>query len=64
MILLLPVVGILGAALYDPIFTTAVVEPKDLAIGIVGFTLLATKRASALAVVAWSVAPSVGAALL
>jgi len=58
------VVGLLGAALYDPIFLSAVDRPTDLAIGVVAFTLLAAWRLSALWVVAWCVAASVVAALL
>lgn len=49
------VVGLLAAALYDPVFTSAVRVPVDLAIGIVGFTLLAAWRVSALVVVFWCV---------
>ena len=50
------VVGILGAALYDPIFVTAVQGPVDLSIGLVAFMLLAVFRLSALSIVAWCVA--------
>ena len=58
------VVGVLGAALYDPVWTSAVRGPVDLAIALVGFTLLASWRASALVVVLWCVGASVLAALL
>jgi chromate transporter len=58
------VVGLLGAALYDPVWTSAVRGPVDLAIAAVGFTLLVAWRASALLVVAWCVAASVAAAML
>jgi chromate transporter len=57
------VVGLLGAALYDPVFTTAVRDNIDMAIGVVGFTLIATWRLSPLYVVLWCVAASVAAAL-
>jgi len=53
------VVGLLGAALYDPVWTSAVRGAADLAVALVGFTLLAAWRASALLVVAWCVAASI-----
>ena len=40
------VVGLLAAALYNPIFTSAVHSPLDLAIALFGFTLLAIWRVS------------------
>jgi chromate transporter len=58
------VVGLLGAALYDPVWTSAVRGPADLAIALAGFTLLAAWRLSALWVVAWCVAASVALAPL
>jgi chromate transporter len=58
------VVGLLGAALYDPVWTSAIHAPKDIAIAAVAFTLLAAWRASALAVVAWCVAASITVGLL
>ena len=54
------VVGLLAAALYDPIWTHAVRGPLDVLIALVGFVLLARWRVSALVVVAWCVAASVG----
>lgn len=39
------VVGILGAALYSPIWTTSVHAPGDLAVALVGFVLLTVWRA-------------------
>ena len=48
------VVGLLGAALYQPIFTSAVAEPADLAIGLIGFLLLEAWRLSPLWVIVWS----------
>lgn len=49
------VVGLLGAALYDPVWTSAVRGPLDVAIAVVAFTLLVAWRASALVVVLWCV---------
>ena len=45
------VVGILGAALYNPVFTSAVKTPPDLAVALVGFVLLMAWRAPPLVVV-------------
>jgi chromate transporter len=58
------VVGLLAAALYDPVWTGAVASPLDAAIAIVGFLLLAVLRAPPLAVVAWCVAAAFTAASL
>jgi chromate transporter len=58
------VVGLLAAALYDPVWTSAVRGSLDLAIALVGFTLLVAWRASALLVVGWCVVASVAAAML
>jgi len=58
------VVGLLGAALYDPVWTSAVRGPLDVAIALVGFALLAAWRAPALLVVIWCVAASVAGAML
>jgi chromate transporter len=52
------VVGLLAAALYDPVWVSAIRSPFDVGIAIIGFTLLAAWRAPALAVVAWCVAAS------
>jgi chromate transporter len=52
------VVGLLAAALYDPVWTGAVASPIDAAIAIAGFFLLARLRAPPLAVVGWCVAAS------
>jgi len=56
------VVGLLGAALYDPLWGSAVQGPIDLAIALGGFVLLTALRAPALAVVAGCVAARAGAA--
>ncbi len=58
------VVGLLGAALYDPVWTGAVAGALDVAIAIVAFVLLVAWRASALAAVLWCVAASVAVALV
>jgi chromate transporter len=58
------VVGLLGAALYDPVWTSATRGPLDVAIALVGFALLTAWRASALLVVAWCVAASMLAGAL
>jgi chromate transporter len=46
------VVGLLGAALYDPVWTSAVHNRPDFAVVLVGFMLLVVWRASPLLVVA------------
>jgi chromate transporter len=53
------VVGLLGAALYDPIFTSGITSPIDLAIALVAFGLLVVWRVSPLIVVLWCVFASV-----
>lgn len=58
------VVGVLGAALYDPVWTSAVQTPTDMAIALVGFTLLAVWRVSAILVVTWCIAASIASAML
>jgi chromate transporter len=50
------VVGVLGAALYDPVWTSSVHSPPDFAVALVGFVLLTAWRAPPLAVVAFSAA--------
>lgn len=47
------VVGLLAAALYDPIFTAAIQNVFDLIIGGIGFAMLAVWRLSPLAAVGW-----------
>jgi chromate transporter len=39
------VVGILGAALYDPVWTSAVLTPRDFALALAGFLLLTVWKA-------------------
>lgn len=53
------VVGLLAAALYDPIFISAIHSTADLAIGIIAFALLSVWRLPAIIVVVWSLAASV-----
>jgi chromate transporter len=45
------VVGLLGAALYNPLWTTSVKTPGDFGIALVGFVLLTAWRAPPLVVV-------------
>jgi chromate transporter len=49
------VVGLLAAALYDPLWTSAVHAPADFAIALAGFVLLAATRVSVLLVLLASV---------
>lgn len=58
------VVGILGAALYDPLWTTSVHSPRDVGIALVGFVLLVAWRAPPLVVVAFSAAAGMAMALV
>lgn len=58
------VVGLLAAALYDPIWTSAVRGPIDIAVALIGLMLLLVWRLSPLLVVLWCVAASVVAALV
>ena len=46
------VVGILGAALYDPVWTSAVLTPRDFALALAGFLLLTVWKARPWIVVA------------
>ena len=57
------VVGVLGAALYDPIWTSAVQGGRDVAIALVGFLLLERWRIPPLAVVGFCVAAALVSAL-
>lgn len=52
------VVGLLGAALYDPIFISAIQGAADMAIGIIAFALLSVWRLSAVVAVVWCVVAS------
>jgi chromate transporter len=46
------VVGILGAALYDPVWTSAILTPQDFALALAGFLLLTVWKAAPWIVVA------------
>lgn len=39
------VVGVLGAALYDPVWTSAILDPRDFALALAGFVLLTVWKA-------------------
>jgi len=58
------VVGVLAAALWDPVASSGVRGPEDVGIAALGFALLQFWRAPALAVVVWCVAARVVASLL
>ncbi len=58
------VVGLLSAALYDPVWTSAVVDTTDVAIALVGFTLLAAWRVSAIWIVVWCITASIDKQLI
>jgi chromate transporter len=57
------VVGLLAAALYSPVWTSAVRKPIDFAIAAVGFLLLVRWKTPPLAVVALCAAAGIGAAV-
>jgi chromate transporter len=57
-------VGILAAALYSPLWTSAVVSPSDFAIALTAFILLTVWKVAPWLVVLGSVAGSVGVAWL
>jgi chromate transporter len=57
------VVGLLGAALYDPVWTSAVRAPADFAVAATGFVLLVVWRARPIVVVLMSGAAGVALAL-
>ncbi|WP_407168308.1 chromate efflux transporter [Bradyrhizobium sp. ORS 111] len=57
------VVGILGAALYHPVWTSTVVAPRDFGIALVGFVLLSVWRAPPLVVVVFSALAGMATAL-
>ena len=58
------VVGVLGAALYNPVWTTTVHSPRDFGIALVGFVLLVAWRAPPLVVVAFSAIAGAAMALI
>jgi chromate transporter len=58
------VVGILGAALYTPVWTSSVLTPIDFAIALTGFALLMAWKAPPVAVVGLTAAASAAAVML
>jgi len=58
------VVGLLGAALYSPVWPTAVKSPGDVGIVLIGFALLTVWRVPPLAVVIFSALGGIGSALV
>jgi chromate transporter len=58
------VVGILGAALYDPVWTSAILAPHDFALALAAFLLLVIWKTPPWIVVALTAAAGVGLALL
>jgi chromate transporter len=58
------VVGLLGAALYNPVWTSAVLSPADFAVAATGFVLLVVWRAPPLLVVVLSALAGVGLSLI
>lgn len=57
------VVGILGAALYDPVWTSAIFGPYDFALALTGFILLTVWQVSPAIIVGLMVAGSIGLTL-
>lgn len=57
------VVGLLAAALYDPVWTQGVRAPVDVVIVAIGFALLAAARVSALWIVLWCVSAAVASTI-
>ena len=58
------VVGLLGAALYDPVWTSAVLGPYDFALALTGFVLLTIWKAPPWIVVVFMAASGMGLSLL
>jgi len=56
------VVGLLGAALYNPVWISTVKEPADFAVALIGFTLLTAWRAPPFVVVCVSALAGIGLA--
>lgn len=57
------VVGLLGAALYNPVWTNAVLTPADFALALLGFVLLVIWRAPPLLVVVLGALGGIGLGL-
>ncbi|MBS9719549.1 chromate efflux transporter [Tianweitania sp. BSSL-BM11] len=58
------VVGLLGAALYDPVWTSAILGPYDFALALTGFVMLTLWKASPWLVVLFMVPSGLGLSLL
>jgi chromate transporter len=58
------VVGVLAAALYNPVFTSAINSAADVAIALVALLLLVSWRRSPLLIIAWCTLASIAAASL
>ncbi|HUZ13844.1 MAG TPA: chromate efflux transporter [Caulobacteraceae bacterium] len=58
------VVGVLGAALYNPIWTSAIFNARDLAVALIAFLLLERWRAPPILIVVFCVGAAVGVAYL
>ena len=58
------VVGVLGAALYSPIWTSAILDSRDLAIALVGFVLLERWRTPPILIVVFCVASALAMMVL
>lgn len=58
------VVGILASALYEPVWTGAVLNPRDFAVALIGFVLLTVWKTPPWVVVVLTAASGVGLALL
>ncbi len=58
------VVGVLGAALYDPVWTSAILTPRDFALGLTAFILLAVWKLPPWVVVAFTAAAGMAMMLL
>ena len=57
------VVGVLGAALYNPIWTTAILGGRDLAVALIAFMLLERWRAPPILIVVFCIASAVAVAI-
>ena len=58
------VVGLLAAALYNPVFTSAIKSATDVAIGLVALLMLVSWRRSPLVIIIWCLLASIAATAL
>jgi chromate transporter len=58
------VVGILGAALYDPLWTSAILSPTDFALALAGFVLLTVWKTPPWVVVGLTAVGGIGLGLM